>query len=137
MKLNRVGYAVLGIFLVVGIVFLFIDGLFRIVGIAFLASVVYQVVYLLRQRRQAGREDALVQNAVRGRGTIVEANRTGGDGHQATVRLVLDIAVPDRQPWRAETTATMAEYAAGMMRPGLVLPVHVDARDPSKFLVQW
>jgi hypothetical protein len=142
MQLNRVGWLLVVIFALMGSG-AFVAGisggeaLTTLWGAAFLAAAGGMIVFAVRSRRQATRDEAFHQAAIRGICTIVEANRIGSSFGNPELRLTIDVIVGDRPPSRAQTTLHVPDYVAFKMRPGLVLPVHVSPDDPSQVLVQW
>jgi len=54
-----------------------------------------------------------------------------------TQGLELEVDVPGHAPRRVRRRLIISDFAAHLMRPGLVLPVYVNPRDPDDILVVW
>jgi hypothetical protein len=146
MKFNRTGYWLLALFGVGGLVFLAAGfliedptGAFKIIGVVWVLVVVGLVVYAIQQTRQAKHERWLYENGLRGSATLVSANSNAEVNGNPLMRLELDVDVPGQPPRRVRRTILMSDFAAYRMRPGVVLPVHVnpDPRKPGDVLVRW
>jgi len=144
MKFNRTGYWLLALFGVGGAV-LFAIGLlapgasFVLVplGGSWVLATLGLVVYARRQSRKAEHELWLFQNGLRGTATLVEASSNMEVNGEPAMKLVLDLEVPGSGARRVEHKLLMSKFAAYRMRPGVVLPVHQNPRDPGDLLVRW
>jgi hypothetical protein len=145
-RFNRTGYWLLALFGFGGLAFLalgfLIDdptGAFKIIGAVWVLVVIGLVVYATQQSRRARHERWLYENGLRGSGTLVSAASNAEVNGQPLMRLVLDLDVPGQPPRRVRRTILMSDFAAYRMRPGVVLPVHVnpDPRKPGDVLVRW
>ena len=147
MQINRVGYGLIAFFglggLLCALVPLFvsipIEGAATLVllgGIWFLVALGL-LLYARHQKRKAAHQDWVFQNGIKGRATIVKASSNATVNEMPLMKMVLDLDVPgleDRQVTRREV---MSVFAAHRLEPGLVLPVHVNPKDPSDFVLVW
>src|SRR6476659_3986471 len=95
------------------------------------------VLYARRQNRKAAHDDWIFQQGLRGTATVLEAGShvTVNEMPQMSLRLSLD--VPGHGSREAKRREIMPVFAARRMEPGLVLPVYVNPRDPSEFVLVW
>jgi hypothetical protein len=143
-RFNRTGYWLLALFLGLGSLFLAV-GLFVPdvssalipIGIAWIAAVIGLVVYAVLQSRRAKHELWLFQNGLTGRGTVVGASSNVEVNGEPVMKLVLDLDVPGTEPRRVERKVLMSKFAGHRMKPGVVLPVHLNPRDPEDLLIRW
>jgi hypothetical protein len=109
----------------------------------------------LLDRRGKGRPEG----GIEGKALIRESNRSGkafgqfSDFEQLnrfgtrTYRLVLEVRIPDHDPYevegkfevprKAENTGLLAGGVGNPLRPGLELPVRVDAADSTSIEIDW
>lgn len=144
MRFNRVGYVMLFFFGFLGAL-LFAIGLFvpevafvmlPIGGIWILVTIGL-IVYARRQARKAEHERWLFETGLRGAGTLVEASSSAQVNGQPVMKLDLELDIPGQARRRVTHRVLMSGFAAYRMRPGMVLPVHVNPRDPDDLLVRW
>jgi hypothetical protein len=143
-KFNRTGYWLLALFGIGGLIFLSIGLLvpsagFVMVplGAAWVLSVIGLVAYALHQSRKAKHELWLFQNGLTGRATVVDASSNVEVNGEPVMKLVLDLDVPGAEARRVERKVLMSKFAGHRMKPGVVLPVHLNPRDPQDLLVRW
>jgi hypothetical protein len=144
-KLNRTGYFLIALFSALGIVMiaigLLVSGVARGVllfnGAIWLLVVAGLYLYARRQKAKGQHERWLFENGVKGTGTVVGWSSSATINEQPLVKLVFDLAVPGQPPRRVTKRILMSSFAAYRMRPGVVLPVHANPRDPDDLLVRW
>jgi hypothetical protein len=145
MKLNRTGYWLIALFTALGLVFLLIGllvggmvgGILAANGAIWLLVVLGLYLYARQQKGKGEHERWLFENGLRGTGTVVGSSSNTTINDQPVLKLVLDVAIPGQPPRRAEHKLLMSSFAAYRMRPGVVLPVHVNPQNPSDLLVRW
>lgn len=144
MKFNRTGYWLLALFGGGGLL-IFAMGLV-VPATAFVAlplggawclAAVGLVVYAWQQSRKAQHERWLFENGIRGSARILEASYNAEVNGQPVMKLDLEIEVPGQAPRQRRHSMLMSKFAAYRMRPGVVLPVHVNPRDENDLLVRW
>jgi hypothetical protein len=143
-RFNRTGYWLLVLFLGLGALFLVVGLLVPDtspalipIGAAWLLAVVGLVVYAGMQSRKAKHELWLFQNGLPGTGTLVDASSNVEVNGEPMMKLVLDLDVPGTESRRVERKVLMSKFAAHRMKPGVVLPVHLNPRDPEDLMVRW
>jgi hypothetical protein len=135
-KINRTGYWLLALFGLGGIAFIvFLP--WNPIGYIWVAVTLFLIVYALRQRAEGSRNLKLFKSGERGRATVVEASSGMLVNNQPRMKLVLEIAVPGQEPYRAEHTEVMSSFVAARMKPGMQLPVVVDPGKPDEFVLVW
>jgi hypothetical protein len=145
-KFNRTGYWILALFGIGGLAFLAAGfaiedstGTLKIIGVCWVLTVFGLVAYALQQSRKARHELWLFQNGVRGSATVVEASSNTEVNGQPLMKLVVDLDVPGQDRRRIHHRLLMSDFAAYRMKPGVVLPVHVnpDPQKPGDVLLRW
>jgi hypothetical protein len=145
-RFNRTGYWLLALFGLGGLAFLAVgfliadpSGAFRIIGVCWVLTVFGLVGYAWQQSGKAKHERWLFENGLRGSARILEASSNTSVNNQPIMKLELVIDVPGQEPRRHSHRMLMSNFAAYRMRPGVVLPVHVnpDPRKPGDLLVRW
>ncbi len=144
MRFNRTGYWLLALFGGVGSILFAIGLLVPATGFvliplggAWVLAALGLVLYAAREGRKAKHELWLFQNGLRGTGTLVEASSNVEVNGEPVMKLVLDLEAPGTEPRRIEHKMLMSKFAAHRMTPGVVLPVHLNPRDPADLLVRW
>lgn len=144
MKFNRTGYWLLALFGGGGLLILAIGlivpaagfVMIPLGGIWFLVAAGL-VAYNHQQGKKGEHERWLFQNGIRGTGTVVNWSSNTTINDEPVVKLVLDVDVPGQGTRRLERKILMSRFAAYRMKPGVVLPVHVNPRDANDLLVRW
>lgn len=145
MKLNRTGYWLIALFTALGlgmaVIGLVVGGTAGAIlgfnGAIFLLVVFGLYLYARRQKDKGEHERWLFEHGLRGSASLVEASSNTRINDQPLMKLELDVAVPGQEPRRIRHKLLMSNFAAYRMRPGVVLPVHVNPEDPSDLLVRW
>ncbi len=145
MQINRTGYFLLALFGIGGLIFLIsgiliggtLAGTFVPLGGIWVLVVVGLIVYAIRQARQGRHEQWLWKTGIKGRGTLVSAHSGALINDQPLMTLELDLDVPGQGPRRVKRKLVISNFAAGVMQPGLVLPVYVNPQDPEDILIAW
>ena len=141
MQINRTGYWLLGFFFFGGLVFTIIE--FTLLPFPIFLGPIWMIVstglgiYAIRQARKGRHEQWLWKTGIRGRGTLLSASSGALINEQPLMKLELDLEVPGQQPRRIERRLIVSEFAAPLMKPGVVLPVYVNPQDPEDILVVW
>jgi hypothetical protein len=144
-KLNRTGYLLIALFSALGVVMIVIGllvggmarGILLLNGAIWLAVVAGLYLYARQQRAKGDHDRWLFENGIAGKATVVEASSGALINDQPVMRFVLDVEVPGQRPARRTEKILMSRFAAYRMRPGVVLPVHVNPQDPEDLLVRW
>jgi hypothetical protein len=141
MQINRTGYFLLGFFFVGGVIFTVLE--FTVFPFPISLGPIWIVVsvglgiYALRQAGKGRHEQWLFRSGLRGRGTLVSARSGALINEQPLMTLELDVEVPGQAPRRVSRKLIISDFAAAVMRPGLVLPVYVNPQDPEDLLIVW
>lgn len=77
------------------------------------------------------------KNGIKERGTLVSAGGHVEINEQPLLKLVLDVEMAGMEPRRIERKVIVSNFAAPLMRPGLVLPVYVNPQDREDILIAW
>ena len=73
-----------------------------------------------------------------GRATVESIRSTGSViNGRAVLRLELSVALADRPPYPASVRTAPPYHLAGMLRPGVQLPVKADPGKPERIMVDW
>ena len=138
MRLNRTGVLILVAFLGVGLAMAVVPiTLVRVMGAIYLLGTLIAVLVVLRLRRRVHHDRWLAQNGLRGRCTVVSAESEMSINEQPLVTLTIDVEIPGQADRRLTRKLLVAAFAAGRLRPGMVLPVYAHPRDPDDILVVW
>ena len=144
MRFNRTGYWLLALFGLGGLIFFAVGLLVPAtafvllpLGGAWMLATLGLVAYARQQSRKAKHELWLFQNGLRGTATLVGSSSNVEVNGEPVMKLVLDLDVPGGDPRRIEHKMLMSKFAAHRMTPGVVLPVHLNPRDPDDLLVRW
>ena len=80
----------------------------------------------------------LKQNGIRGQGTLVQCNTTGTRvNNQPVYELILTVEAQGLQPFRASHREILSPMVAGKLQPGATVPVLLDPKDPTLFVIDW
>ena len=147
MQLNRTGIGLIAFFglggLAVAIAPLFVgipaEAAFTLVllGVIWALTAFGLVLYARRQNRKADHDDWIFQQGLRGTATVLEAGSHVTVNEMPRMSLRLELDVPGQGTREAKRREIMPVFAARRMEPGLVLPVYVNPRDPSEFVLVW
>ena len=141
MQINRTGYFLLALFGLGGLVFTVLE--FTVFPVPILIGPIWLVVagglgiYAIQQARKGRHERWLYETGLRGKGTLVSARSGAVINEQPLMTLELDVEVPGHAPRRVKRRLIISNFAAHLMRPGLVLPVYANPQDPDDLLVVW
>jgi hypothetical protein len=143
-KFNRTGYFLIAFFGGVGVI-LFVIGLvvpetafvLLPLGGIWVLGTLGLIVYARRQSKKADHERWLFENGIRGSATLVRASSNSAINDQPVMKLELDVQVPGQAPRRVGHKLLMSNFAAYRMRPGVILPIHVNPRNANDLLVRW
>lgn len=95
------------------------------------------VLYAMRQQRKAAHNDWIFQQGLRGTATVLSAGSNATVNEMPLMSLRLDLEVPGQGSREVKRREVMPVFAARRMEPGLTLPVYVNPRDPSEFILVW
>jgi hypothetical protein len=144
MQVNRTGYflfALFGLggiaFIVLGIVIPAVGATFLLIGVIWVVVTAGLIVYAIRQRQRGEHDQWLWKTGIRGKGTLVSARSGALINEQPLMTLELDVEVPGQAPRRVRRKLIISDFAAAVMKPGLVLPVYVNPQDPEDLLIVW
>ncbi len=145
MQVNRTGYFLFALFGLGGLAFMVAGILiggdvaptFLLLGGIWVLVTLGLIVYAVRQNRQGRHDQWLWKTGIKGRGTLVSAGGSVVINEQPLLKMVLDVEVPGMGPRRIERKVIVSNFAAPLMRPGLVLPVYVNPSDPEDILIAW
>ena len=141
MQINRTGYFLIAFFFLGGLAFTVAD--FVLLGGMIWIGPIWMVVaaglgiYAIRQSGQARHDQLLFKTGLRGKATLVSARSGAMINEQPLMTLELDVDVPGQAPRRMKRRLIISDFAAHLMKPGLVLPVYVNPSDPEDVLVVW
>ncbi len=141
MQINRTGYFLVAFFFLGGLAFTIVE--FTVLPFPIFLGPIWMVVaaglgvYAVKQRRKGDHEQWLWKTGIRGKGTLVSAGSHMQINEQPVLTMVLDVEVPGSAPRRITRRVIVSNFAAPLMRPGLVLPVYVNPADPEDILIAW
>ena len=145
MQVNRTGWFLFALFGLGGIAFvvagIVIGGVvaatFILLGAIWVIVTLGLMAYGLRQRKQGQHDQWLWKTGIRGRGTLVSARSGALINDQPVMTLELELDVPGQPQRRVKRKLIISNFAAGVMQPGLVLPIYVNPADPEDLLIVW
>lgn len=147
MQLNRVGIGLIAFFGLAGAAFAIVPILIgvpgEVAGILALLGVIWVLVaaglawYAQRQKRKAAHNDWIFQQGLRGTATVLYAGSNATVNEMPLMSLRLDLEVPGSETREVKRREIMPVFAASRMQPGLTLPVYVNPKDPSDFILVW
>ena len=145
MQVNRTGYLLFALFGGGGFLFvlagILIGGAvaptFILLGSIWMAVTLGLIVYAFRQRAKGRHEQWLWKTGLKGKATLVSARSGALINEQPLMTLELDLDVPGQPPRRVKRKLIISDFAAPLMRPGLVLPVYINPQNPEDILVVW
>ncbi len=110
-----------------------------IFGIVVGAFVIGILVFVFSSLTRGGRIKArLKQNGIRGQGTLVQCNTTGTRvNNQPVYELILTVEAQGLQPFRASHREILSPMVVGKLQPGATVPVLLDPKDPTLFVIDW
>jgi hypothetical protein len=85
---------------------------------------------------QQQKAQMLMANGIVGQATVEALNDTGvtvNDNPQ--VELVLNVTLPDREPYKASLTQVISRLTIGNFQPGATVPVRVSPDDPQVLMI--
>ena len=141
MQINRTGYFLLALFGLGGVGFTILE--FTVLPFPILLGPIWMIVaaglgvYAIQQARKGRHDRNLFETGIKGRGTLVSASSGMVINEQPVMTLELDLEVAGQAPRRVKRRLIVSNFAAGLMRPGTVLPVYVNPQDPEDVLVVW
>lgn len=147
MQLNKVGIGLIAFFGFAGAAFAVVPVLIgvpgEVAGILALLGVIWVLVaigllwYARRQQRKAAHGDWIFKQGLRGTATVLHAGSHATVNEMPLMSLRLDLEVPGQGSREVKRREIMPVFAANRMQPGLTLPVYVNPRDPSDFILVW
>ena len=86
-----------------------------------------------------GERSRIRSTGIAGQATVVDLKETGqrGLGGNPLIALGLEVTVPGQPKLRVVYTDSIAPIVLARLKPGTVLPCHVDAADPQKITVDY
>lgn len=110
-----------------------------IFGIVVGAFVVGILVFVFSALTRGNRIKAkLKQNGIRGQGTLVQCNTTGTRvNNQPVYELILTVEAQGLQPFRASHREILSPMVVGRLQPGATVPILLDPKDPTLFVIDW
>jgi hypothetical protein len=146
-QLNKVGIGLIVFFGVAGAAFAIVPILAgapgEVAGILASIGVIWVLVaggllwYAKRQEKKAAHNDWIFRQGLRGTATVLAANSSAEVNEMPLMSLRLELDVPGQGTSEVKRREIMPVFAASRMEPGLVLPVYVNPRDPSEFVLVW
>ncbi len=147
MQLNKVGIGLIAFFGLAGAAFAIVPilagvpgevaGILASVGVIWVLVAAGLLWYARRQKRKAAHQDWIFRQGLRGTATVLSAGSSATVNEMPLMSLRLDLDVPGHGTREAKRREIMPVFAARRMEPGLVLPVYVNPRDPSEFVLVW
>lgn len=147
MQLNKVGIGLIAFFglggLAVALAPLFIpmpaEAILTLVLLGGIWAIVAfgLVLYARHQQRKAAHNDWIFQQGLRGTATVLYAGSHATVNEMPLMSLRLDLEVPGHETREVKRREIMPVFAARRMEPGLTLPVHVNPKDDSDFILVW
>ena len=95
------------------------------------------LLYARHSQRKAAHQDLIFRTGVRGTATVLYAASHAKVNDMPLMSLRLDMEAPGFETREVERREVMPTFAAARMEPGLVLPVYIDPKDPSDFILVW
>jgi hypothetical protein len=137
MRPNTIGWLIVGLFLVGGVIFTILIP--RIwIGQIWIAVSLGLAAYYLVMNRRADRAEKLKREGIPGQAEILELTQTGMYvNSQPRVRLKLRIEASGVPAYETEDTYTVPLVALGALTSGRVLQVYLDRADTSRFTIDW
>lgn len=147
MQLNKTGIGLIAFFGLAGVAFAVVPILigvpFEVAGILASLGVIWVLVaagllwYARRQNKKAAHDDWIFQQGLRGTATVLHAGSNATVNEMPLMKLRLDLDVPGQGTREVKRREIMPVFAASRMQPGLTLPIYVNPRDPSDFILVW
>jgi hypothetical protein len=147
MQLNKVGIALIAFFGLAGAAFAVVPILIgvpgEVAGILAFLGVIWVLVaagllwYARRQKHKAARSDWIFKQGLRGTATVLSAGSHATVNEMPLMSLRLELELPGQDSREVKRREIMPVFAANRMQPGLTLPVYVNPRDPSEFILVW
>ena len=147
MQLNRVGIGLIAFFGLAGAAFAVVPILIgapgQVAGILASLGVIWVLVaagllwYARRQKQKAAHADWIFRQGLRGTATVLSAGSHATVNEMPLMGLRLDLEVPGHGSREVKRREIMPVFAARRMEPGLILPVYVNPRDPTDFILVW
>jgi hypothetical protein len=137
MRVNKVGWFIVGFFFIGGIFFwMTIPSIF--IGQIWVAVSVFLAFVYLWIGRTAARADRLRATGVRGQAEILQMTQTGAYvNNQPRVKLRLRISAPHIAPFEDEKTMTIPQIFLGRLTVGGPLTVVMEPDDPKSYVIDW
>jgi len=146
-QVNRVGIGLIAFFLLAGLALAVVPALLGVpteaalitasIGVIWALTALGLVWYARHQRREAAHQDRVFRTGVRGRATVLDVSSHAEVNEMPVMKLQLELDVPGLGRRRAGKREVMPVFSARRMEPGLVLPVHVNPKDPDDFVLVW
>ena len=147
MQLNKVGIGLIAFFGLAGAAFAIVPILVgvpgEVAGILASIGVIWVLVaggllwYAKRQERKAAHQDWVFRQGLRGTATVLAASSHAEVNEMPLMSLRLDLEVPGFGTREVKRREIMPVFAARRMEPGLTLPVYVNPKDDSDFILVW
>jgi len=114
---------------IVGITCVAVIGSFAFTGVI-LWFTLRPLLQNMNQRNQ------VLQTGIPAMATIVSLADTGMlVNYQPQVRIGLQVAPPNGVPYQAEVTMVVSQLMIPRVQPGMMVPVKIDPKDPSKIAI--
>jgi len=143
MQINRLGFALIAFFGLIGLALVFAPftgeagGILKGLGAIWALVALGLYIFARHQKGKAEHQDWVFRNGIRGIATVVKASSNTTVNEMPLMKIVVDLDVPGMEPRRAKRREVMSVFAAARLEPGLVLPVYVNPEDHGDFVLVW
>lgn len=147
MQLNKVGIGLIAFFGLAGAAFAVVPILIGVPGevagiLASLGAIWVLVAagllwYARRQQRKAAHNDWIFRQGLRGTAKVLHVGSHATVNEMPLMSLRLDLEVPGLPTREVKRREIMPVFAARRMEPGLILPVYVNPKDETDFILVW
>ena len=108
-------------------------GIIAITCLITLVTTALTVVLIIVIRRAVGPSRGVLKEGIAGEATIISVRQTGVQvNDQPQVAFELEVRIPGRSPYQAQTKAVIPIINVPQFQPGNVIPVKVDPNKPEK-----
>jgi hypothetical protein len=114
-----------------------VTGILALIGVIWILVAAGLALYARRQRHKAAHQDWVFRNGIRGTATVVKAGSSATVNDMPLMKLTLELDVPGLGSSQVTRREVMPVFTAERMRPGLVLPAHVNPGDRADFVLVW
>ena len=147
MQLNKVGISLIAFFGLAGAGFAIVPiligvpgevaGILASIGVIWVLVALGLLWYARRQEKKAAHNDWIFRQGLRGTATVLSAGSGATVNEMPLMSLRLELDVPGQGRREVKRREIMPVFAANRMETGMILPVYVNPRDPSEFVLVW